>query len=819
MTNNVRDRFVTGGALQGRLGLILLGGETGESIAAAGTRIGAFEIGEQIGSGGMGAVFRASRVVGGFEQTVAIKLMLASDAGKRERFRAEMEILAGLGHPNIAQLIDGGETADGLLYLAMEYVDGVPLDEYCDRNALGTRERIRLLLTVAEALSHAHRNLVIHRDIKPTNILVGHDDARPKLLDFGIAKLFGTEQRSDLTQQGFGPMTPTYAAPEQFRSQPITVATDVYQFGVLMYRLLGGGLPYAAATDDPIAWARAVLEDEPLALSKAHKRSRDASAVGARESSSPRRGDRDLDAIVRMALMKEPDRRYGSMDALIADLDAYLAGRPVAARHGGTWYRVARFSMRYRWAVLGTSLAILSLAATTFVAATQALQARNEAARLRVSVDLLNGVFKAADVTSGAAGERSLEDLLDTAAKEVVQRLEHHPDLRAGVLVQVADAYVGMGLPVRAAPLYGQAIDDFRSLSSTDFAFTRALGYGAIAAHWGGDVDQARQWLDEATRRATGADDESAILRNRLYYTRWQMLRALGRKQACAEVAQQAVDDAGRANPTVRDGLRQLALVNRGVSATDLKQFTEGERDLLEAVDLGRRLHGEGHADTLNAQQALGWHYGARGDAAKSLAILEPIAQDVLAVFGERSQEWGRNLHNRANAYSMIDGRWEDALAAYLESGRVYRDSTGPRVAVSALFNAANLLREHDRCGEALPLLFEVEQIWRQSDTVDQHYRRVYAELARCELAGGRTSAARVRFEQGVTAYAATTSRDPAYADLLAVGASVAEAEDDRAQAQDLLRQALDIVHGDAAQAESAKQWQQRLNGLQAHRR
>jgi tetratricopeptide (TPR) repeat protein/predicted Ser/Thr protein kinase len=822
MTNDLRDRFVTGGAMQGRLGQLLLGDDGAPPAVAPGRRIGAFEIGQQIGSGGMGAVFRASRVVGGFEQTVAIKLMLASDTGRRERFRAEMEILAALGHPHIAQLVDGGETDDGLLYLAMEYIDGVPLDEYCERRALGTRERIRLLLAVADALAHAHRNLVIHRDIKPSNILVNLEDGRPKLLDFGIAKLLGAEQRADLTQQGFGPMTPTYAAPEQFRSQPVSVATDVYQFGVLSYRLLSGGLPYEATTEDPIAWARAVLDEEPLALSKARLRRRDAAddgdvPVSARRSL--RRGLQDLDAIVRMALMKDPSRRYGSMDAVIADLDAFLDGRPVVARHGGTGYRIVRFSLRHRWAVLGSSLAVLGLAATTLVAVSQALHARKEAVRLRASVDLLHGVFRAADVSSGSGGRRSLEDLLDVAAKEVVQGFDAHPDLRAGVLLQVADAYAGMGLPARAAPLYRQAIDDVRAQPDPDPdpVLVQALARGALASYWDGQYVQARAWIDEAARLATGDDDESARIRDGLYFTRWQMLRTEGRSQECHDVAQQAVRNAERASAQVRDALMQGSLVSRGTSATDLTRFEEGERDLLAAVALARRLYGDRHAATLKAQQALGWHYGTRGDAAKSLAILEPIGQQVLTVFGARSLEWGRNLHNRGNAYAALDGRWEDAVRAYLDAAQIYRDSSSPGRAAGGLFEAAGLLREHGRCREALPIYAEMEALWSQtSEMRNPAFRRVYIDMADCELEIGDIAAARRSFERGSSAYAPAEQHDAEYAELLAVGARVLDADGRPAEAGELLRRAIDLVRDDVDRAELVRLWQQRLQRARA---
>jgi serine/threonine protein kinase len=818
MTNNLRDRFVTGGAMQGRLGLLLMGGGVEQSAVLPGCRIGAFEIGEQIGSGGMGAVFRASRVVGGFEQTVAIKLMLASDAGRRERFRAEMEILAGLSHPNIAQLVDGGETGDGLLYLAMEHIDGVPLDEYCERRGLDTRERIRLLLTVADALAHAHRNLVIHRDIKPNNILVNLEDGRPRLLDFGIAKLFGDGQRADLTQQGPGPMTPTYAAPEQFRSRPVTVATDVYQFGVLLYRVLSGGLPYDATTDDPMAWARAVLDDEPLPLDKARLRRLDADQpAGVSTIRSLRRGRQDLDAIVRMALMKDPALRYGSMDALIADLEAFLDGRPVVARHGGAWYRIARFSSRHRWAVLGSSLAILGLSAATFVAVTQALHARKEAVRLRASVELLNGVFKAADVSAGSGGRRSLEDLLGVAAKEVVRGFGEHPDLRAGVLLQVADAYAGMGLPARAAPLYRQAIDDYRAQSADDLAFAAALGRAALASYWEGRYAQAREWIDEAAQLATGGDDESARIRDGLFFTRWQMLRTEGRAQDCYDVADQAVRHAAGSGAAVRDVLMQTSLVSRGTSATDLQRFEDGERDLLEAVALARRLYGETHAATLKAQQALGWHYGTRGEAAKSLAILKPTGQQVLTVFGAQSLEWARNLHNRGNAYAALEGRWEDAVQAYHDSALIYRESSSPGRAAGGMYAAASLLRTHGRCREALPLYALTEQLWNESKALrNPEFGLVYADIVACELEIGDIVAARASFERASRLHPPAERQHVGYAELLAVGAQVAEAEGKPEEADILLRRAIDIVRADPARADLARQWQQRIDDQRA---
>jgi eukaryotic-like serine/threonine-protein kinase len=817
MSLGENNRFQTGGAAQGILARELLAREAGKQSLPAGTSIGAFEVVEEIGRGGMGAVFRASRVQGGFEQTVAIKRVLATDSYTRERFRAETEILAGLSHPNIAQLIDGGEAADGSLYLAMEYVDGIPLDDYCKQHALGTTACIRLLLQIADALAHAHRNLVIHRDIKPNNILVSRVDGRPKLLDFGIAKLFGVQTDRNLTVQNLGPMTPTYAAPEQFKGETITVATDVYQFGVLLYQLISNGLPYDTATDDPVAWARAVLEADPLSLNKARIRRRAATENLPAHTGSSRRGDRDLDAIVQMALMKNPNQRYGSMDAFIADLEAFLDGRPVTARHGGSWYRITRFATRHRWTVLGSTLAVLALAATTFVAVSQALYAHSEAVRLRASVDLLNSVFKAADLSSGSGGKRSLEDLLDVAAKDVVLRLDAHPDLRAGVLLQVADAYASMGLPARAAPLYGQAIADFRLQSSGGLVFAQALQRGALAYYWNGDFTQAQQWINEATVMATGTDDDSATLRDGLYFTRWQILRSKADHEQCYVVAQLAVENAQRQHGRTRDELMQRALVSRGTSATDLRRYADGERDLLAAVDLGRRLYGDKHALTLKAQQALGWHYVSRGEPDKGLAILEPVGEIVREVFGENSQESARNLFNRGNAYVANEATWESALAAYREAARIYGEASSPTISIGALYNVASLLRDHGRCREALPVYAQVAEIWKQSlDVRDPAFRSVYTELAACALDAGEIETARANIDKGSALFAADEQGTAAYAALLAMSARIAIAERKPAQGRELLQQAIAIISTDPERATQLGQWRELLQTIMA---
>jgi serine/threonine protein kinase len=227
-----------------------------------GRRIGAYNILEEIGRGGMGEVYRAGRADGQYEKEVAIKLVRGGydTASVLERFRHERQILASLDHPNIARLLDGGTTDEGLPYLVMELIEGTPIDQYCDAHKLNVTDRLRLFVQVCSAVQYAHQRLVIHRDIKPGNILVTKDGV-PKLLDFGIAKILDPAASAATTVAG--PMTPEYASPEQIRGEPITTATDVYSLGVVLYQLLTGHSPYPKSTHVPHEFARAICEFEP----------------------------------------------------------------------------------------------------------------------------------------------------------------------------------------------------------------------------------------------------------------------------------------------------------------------------------------------------------------------------------------------------------------------------------------------------------------------------------------------------------------------------------------------------------------------------
>jgi eukaryotic-like serine/threonine-protein kinase len=357
------------------------------TASLVGRLIGAYRIVRELGRGGMGTVYLAERADGQFRKQVAIKLVkrgMDSDA-VLQRFRGERQILASLDHPHIASLFDAGTTDDGVSYFIMEYVEGQPIDIYCTTHRLSTRDRLHLFGLVCAAVQHAHEHHVVHRDLKPTNILVTEDRV-PKLLDFGIAKLLAPGSAgSTATTVGLRPMTPAYASPEQVRGEPVTPVSDVYALGVLLYQLLTGRLPYCLEDATAARIARAVCEQEPEKPSTAVSRcapisTMDTEALAVPRLQSPRVTRNvettalrrslagDLDNITMMALRKEPSRRYGSVAQFAEDVRRHLEGRPVLARGNGLAYRGRRFVARNKTAVVSAVAGVMATVAAVAIA-------------------------------------------------------------------------------------------------------------------------------------------------------------------------------------------------------------------------------------------------------------------------------------------------------------------------------------------------------------------------------------------------------------------------------------------------------------------
>jgi serine/threonine-protein kinase len=505
-----------------------------ESLAAAdaartvrvGDRCGPYLIEERIGAGGMGEVWRARRDDGLYEGEVAIKTLHAHLAshGVRERFVREGRLLARLSHPNIARLLDAGVTPAGGLYLVLEHVDGIRLDEWCDRERLGVEARLRLFLDVCAAAAHAHASLVVHRDLKPSNVLVT-PDGTVKLLDFGIAKLVeadaGEAARTELTRLWGSVLTPEYAAPEQLRGEPVTTATDVHALGVMLHRLLTGSLPYGAAAADRAAVERAILDGDAPTLPEALARL-DATALAAvaeARSTTPRQLRRtlrgDLAAVVGQALRERPADRYASVLALADDLRNYLEYQPVSARPNSRAYRAGRFVRRHRYGVAAATLAVVALLAGFAGAAWQAERAREEARRANAVRDFLLGIFEQNSVRhpDGAAARRATaEELLGIGAERIGAELDDHPGTKAEILGTIAGLYRDLSLPDRAVGLYEQQLAALeRATGGRGPEWWRALVGLGIAHAEGGRYEEAGRWLEAGLRAAEATDGPPAV--------------------------------------------------------------------------------------------------------------------------------------------------------------------------------------------------------------------------------------------------------------------------------------------------------------------
>ena len=453
-------------------------GSVDGGIASA-RRIGPYRVVRELGRGGMGVVYLAERDDGQYRQRVAVKLLRSSpDAEElRRRFVAERQILASLSHPHIAQLLDGGVSDGELPYLVIEYVDGLPLTEYCDRHRLGIDARLRLFQDVCSAVHHAHQNLVLHRDLKPGNVLVTAAGT-VKLLDFGIAKLLNSALGTDqpITRTAFRMMTPAYASPEQVRGDSLTTASDVYALGLLLYELLVGSPAHRIDTDAPRAVFEAVCEREPERPSVAVAHGESAAAAAAARDTTPEKLARhlrgDLDAITAMALRKEPGRRYGSAELLAEDVSRYSQGLPVLAHRGNRWYRLEKFVRRHRasaaFAAAAALLLVVGAGVALRLAAVEARERDRAAAALEQTqhafgeseavTGFLVSLFEASDPTEGRQDMLTAADLLRRGVARAEQ-LGGEPLAQARMFEALGRVYASLDDLPLAEPLLRRALD------------------------------------------------------------------------------------------------------------------------------------------------------------------------------------------------------------------------------------------------------------------------------------------------------------------------------------------------------------------------
>ncbi|MEM7354643.1 MAG: serine/threonine-protein kinase [Acidobacteriota bacterium] len=537
--------------------------------AEIGQRIGPYRVLGLLGRGGMGCVFLAQRV-DEFRKRVALKRIRRSEQPLEEvlfRFENERQILADLDHPNIARILDGGTTEGGLPYFAMEYVEGLPIDRYCDEYRLTLGQRLELVLKVCGALQLAHENLVVHRDLKPGNVLVTHQGV-PKLIDFGIAKhLEPASAPHDLTTEaGSSPMTPRYASPEQIRSGPITTASDIYSLGGMLYQLLSGLPPYPEAKNR-LELMRAISESEPMAPSHAMARAR-ATGQPALRSAKPsdgsgarhpengashsveqhsaeeptssigwarrlrpdqlqRRLAGDLDSIVLKAMRKQPRDRYRSMEQLADDLRRHLAGEPVRAHEGSFRYRAGKFVRRHRLALATAAAIVLSLTLSALAvvfswrraAEDEARFERGRAAAAERKSEILTGLLEIFDPNAMVNESKPFEILL-RAQKEITEDLKAEPELLADLLDEpLAKIYDRLGKHDLARAAREEALLILRTLYSEDHPKTAEvlLNLGSSSFRLGdfeGAKRRSRQALEMRHRLGFGIAESLAALNN-----------------------------------------------------------------------------------------------------------------------------------------------------------------------------------------------------------------------------------------------------------------------------------------------------------------
>ncbi|MCC6560013.1 MAG: serine/threonine protein kinase [Xanthomonadales bacterium] len=738
-----------------------------------------------LGSGGMGAVYLAERTEGGFRQHVALKLVRSQVQGGsvRLRFAHERQILAQLKHPNIAALLDGGETTDGAAYFTMEYVDGDSITEHCRERGLGVAARLQLLARVGAALAYAHRNLVVHRDIKPNNVLVDRE-GQVKLLDFGIAKLLLEAPGAGLTQHlAPGPMTPEYAAPEQFRGGHITAATDVYQFGVLMFRLLSGRLPYRADIRDAAAWAHAVTAEEPLRLAQAlDTRRTGESTSGQRHEriiSSVEPGDYrrlrralrgDLEAIVRKALAKSADDRYVSMDALVADLEAVSDGRPVSAQRPSALYHLSRFVQRRRWLVGAFSLLLLALAASAgfaieraqraqqaAAAATAAAdQARREAARARAMQEFIGELFQVDDPGINRGEQLSANVMLENAVRRLASAEFADSEVRADLEMLLGRTYVGIGEMRRAHARFEAALEAMRRApAATPLQLGQALERSAWTASRTGQSPLVDQRLREARALAIPLDAASFPYHLDLLTTIGMLERDRGASEDAERTLGAALQLARRFEPTAGSDRLVSALIRHGWVLSDLARYAEAEQAIEAARAMAAGLFGDGDLRTVTAVQALGWLHISMGRLDTAAENLETARIRIKALVGERSMRYAGNAHNRGLLYAAR-GDHRSALAAFRESAEIAAEVAGPE-SLERGWALTNVGWTEARLGEyaaALQTFTVNEQVWRATVPPESplwpahHYSMARALFGLRDLKQAGT-----RIERSVTRY------------------------------------------------------------------
>ena len=695
-----------------------------ESATGSQLRIGPYRTIAAIGRGGMGAVYRAERVDGEFDQEVALKLLHRDmDTPElRARFLHERQLLAGLSHPHIAGLLDGGVTDEGRPFFVMELVEGRPITQYCSENHVPTKAVLRLFLGVVDAVSYLHRNLVVHRDLKPSNIFVD-GDGQVKLLDFGIAKMLAdVPGAEDLTRTGQQLMTPEYAAPEQLMGRPVTTATDVYALGALLYELLTGQRPHdGRRTNGPSPTQE--LPPIPSSVLRSHGPSTGPTPMPTEiEEPQRHRITRDLDAICLKALRPDPEARYPSAEQFGSDIERHLQGLPVGARTGTLGYRAGLFVRRHRGGVM-IATALVVLMATGLM---REISLRGDAERARNEAELetakavavsrfLGDLLSSVDPKKAQGDEVAVADVLEQASERIAdgEELANQPGVEAAVRRTIGSTYISLGRYEdaqvhleRAAGLLGwPETHDSETLSA-------AAELGVLYQRLGmaTEAEDLIRLVLEIRIDTLGEDHPSSLMSlNQLAdflvsQGRIDEVEPLDRKTL--EIRRRVL---GEDHPDTLRSLNGLAatLFNQGRYAEAAPLFEEG-------LAIRRGSLGENHPDTLMLANNLAAVYLELGRQAEAEALQREVVEGRMRVLGPDHDQTAMSIHNLGVTLAQL-GRYEEAEERLIEAIEIRKKLPGDRR--SFLFSKsylADVLRAQEEFGEAEALYLETWRLQRE---------------------------------------------------------------------------------------------------------
>ena len=699
-----------------------------EAPQVEGRRIGPYQLLRRLGAGGMGEIFLAERADQEYHKQVALKLIRPGFDTARllGRFRRERQILANLDHPHIARLLDGGTAADGAPYFVMEFIEGEPIDLWCDRRRLGIRARLRLLRTVCEAVQFAHQNLVVHRDLKPSNILVT-EDGTVKLLDFGIAKLLATEDEvvdSALTLTAERPLTLSHASPEQVRGEPITTASDVYALGCLAYQLLAGSLPFDLEGKTRRDVERIVIEETPLAPSSSVARAlreslEEAEEVARARHTRPealrRRLTGELDAIVLGTLRKEPRRRPGSAAEVAEDIRLHLDGLPVRAHRDTLGYRTMKFIGRHRLALALAAIFIALIVGAFLNSLRHAQRTALERDKALVVVDFLVDLFAISDPSQSRGETITARELLDAGARSLGRTLDDQPLRKAMLSDTIGRVYRELGLLDQGRPLVEQALairlqhlgDDHPDVASS------LNNLGGIE-HADGDYEQSAAHHEEALgiyrslpgdRRLEIGDSLNDLALARHSQGRYEEAADLLRRALAIYRSLGLVDQADFA----------ISLGNLGRTLADLGEFEEASELTQQALEIAQRVYGGAHPQVGTFLNNLASQRNELGDDAAE-SLFRQALEMRREVLGPEHPQSIQTLNNLAG-WMYSAGKYGESEAGFRELIPLARRTLGdehPDIA-TYLNNLAVVLKRQGSYAEAEELYAAALRIQRQS--------------------------------------------------------------------------------------------------------